>query len=248
MTRINVVMLVCLGFLMVSCRTTFTPEVESVLSKMLEKVDPGRRLETLESQEVTGNFRRSSTDRGATMTIKGVRPDKIRTDIVIPGEVTIVRAFDGETGWEYTTRSGFRELVGHELSGVKFHALTVINLRLPGKLSSDIQIDGEATVMGVKCIRLVCTPIGELGDRPFILFVDKETFLLNKRVEEHGSQEAGFFTVSTVFGDYWDFDGVLMPRTMISQVHDQVMEFDVTSVKWNESFHPSTFSPPEKLK
>ncbi|MBN1863817.1 MAG: hypothetical protein JW808_02830 [Victivallales bacterium] len=248
MMKSIVFLTVSLSLFMASCRSTFTPEVESLLSEMHQKVDPGKKLKTLMSQEVRGNFRRSSADRGATMTIRAARPDKIRTDIVIPGDVSIVRAFDGEKAWEYTTKSGYRALEGHELSKLRFHAMTMLDLRLPDKLSSSIKIDGEGVVMGVNCIRLVCTPPRDMGDRPFTLFIDKDTLLLKKRVEDHGSPESGFFTMSTVFDDYRDFDGILMPCTMISQVHDQMMEFDVTSVSWNENFHHSTFAPPEKLK
>ena len=240
--------MVCLALFLGACRSTFSPEVESLLAKMKTAVDPHGRIESIESQEVRGNFRRSTADRGATMSIRAVRPDKVRTDIIIPGDVSIIRTFNGKTAWEYTTRAGYRELVGTELSRIKLQALSIVDFRLPAAVSSQIVIDGEAQVMGAQCIRLVCTPKEEFEFQPFTLFVDKNSFLIRKRVEEHGNQDIGSFQVSTVYDDYFDYDGVLVPRTMISQVHNQIIEYDVTSVAWNEKFHDATFNPPEKLK
>jgi hypothetical protein len=43
-------------------------------------------------------------------------------------------------------------------------------------------------------------------------------------------------------------EGILVPFEVISKIKDNLMEYKVTSVTWNEILDDSVFTPPEKLK
>lgn len=230
------------------CQSVFSPEVDGILCKMRKKIDPQGKLPGITSKVVDGTFRRNSKEQGATISIKVQNPNMIRYDVVIPGDVSLVKAFDGKNGWEYSTKAGYKELKGEELKHLKFQAAFLNpTIRAEGIFSS-IKIDGEAKVMGQMCYKLICQPKKEYDSAPITMYVDKTTYLLRKRIETQGDEKSGTFSVSTIMHDYKSFDGILVPQTLISKVNDKLMEFEVTSVKWNEDIHISAFDPPEQLK
>lgn len=245
-----VIVFTCVNLLafITGCQSTFSPQVENLLAKMRTKVDPQGKLEKTESKIVNGVFRRNSKDKGATISIKIQSPDMLRYDIVIPGEESLVKAFDGKKSWEYSTKRGYRELTGYELRSIKFQAALLNPQKKAEQIFSNITFDGEAKVMGQTCFKLICQPKKEFDVKPITLLVDKKTYLLRKRIEQQGDENTGFFTVKTILHDYKSFDGILVPQTIVSYVNGDVMEYDVTSVKWNEKIPINAFDPPEVLE
>lgn len=242
--------LVCLvlATAITGCQSTFTPQVESLLDKMRVKVDPQGKLETTTSKVIDGTFRRNSRDKGATISVKIKSPDMLRFDIVIPGEESLVKAYDGKCAWEYSTKRGYRKLTGHELNALKFQAAFLNPKKRADKIFSSIVFDGEAKVMGQPCFKLICKPKKEFNALPITMFVDKKTFLLRKRIEKQGDAKTGYFTVSTILDDYKSYDGILVPQTVISYVNGAIMEYEVTSVRWNGKIPISSFDPPEIMQ
>ena len=172
----------------------------------------------------------------------------LRFDIVIPGEESIVKGYDGKSGWEYSTKRGYRDLKGHELDTLRFQASFLNPSKRAANIFSSITFDGEAKVMGQPCFKMICKPKKGFGENPITMFVDKKTFLLKKRIETHGNKEFGFFTVSTIMTNYQSCGGILIPQTIISQANGEIMEYEVTGVRWNEKINISAFDPPEILQ
>lgn len=241
--------LICLPLVIIltGCQSTFSPEVDNLLEKMRAKVDPQGKLATTTSKVIQGTFRRNSQDKGATITVKIQNPDLLRFEIIIPGVESIIKAYDGKTAWEYSTKRGYRDLKGHEFSSLKFQAAFLNPQKKPENIFSKIYFDGEAKVMGQPCYRMICKPKKEFGENPITMFIDKKTLLLKKRIEKQGNAKFGYFTVSTIFSNYQSSDGILVPYTIISQASGNIMEYEVTSVKWNEKLHIPDFDPPEIL-
>ena len=150
--------------------------------------------------------------------------------------------------WLDSTKKGYRDLTGHELASMQFQAAFLNPQRKADKIFSSIIMDGEGKVMGQPCYKLICKPNKKFDANPITMYVDKKTFLLKKRIEKHGNAKSGYFTVSTVLHDYKSFDGILVPQTIISNAHGNLMELEVTAVKWNEKIHISAFDPPEMFK
>ena len=242
--------LICATLVLVvtGCQSTFSPQVDSLLDKMRSKVDPQGKLKTTTSKIVEGTLRRNSKDKGATMSVKVQSPDLLRFDVIIPGKESIVKAFDGKVAWEYSTKNGYKDLTGHALEAMKFQAAFLNPQKKATNIFSSIIMDGEDKVMGQPCYKLICKPKKEFGANPITMFVDKKTFLLKKRIEKQGNVKFGYFTVSTILHDYKSFDGILVPQAIISNANGNIMELNVTAVKWNEKIHISAFDPPEILK
>lgn len=242
--------LICVALVMVftGCQSTFSPEVDNLLVKMRAKIDPQGKLASTTSKVVDGTFRRNSRDKGATVSVKVQSPNLLRFEIIIPGEESIVKAYDGKTGWEYSTKRGYTELQGYQLKALKFQAAFLNPQKKASDIFSKIYFDGEAKVMGQPCFRMVCKPKKEFGETPIIMFVDKKTLLLKKRIEKQGDAKFGYFTVRTTFSNYQSADGILVPFSIISYANGEIMEYEVTGVKWNEKIHISAFDPPEIMQ
>lgn len=243
--------LICLSLLLVfsGCQSVFSPQVESLLDKMRTKVDPQGKLDSITSQIIKGTLlRRSLKNKRASITVKIQNPDMLRFDIIIPGDVSLVKAFDGKSGWEYSTKRGYRDLKGDELNTLKFQAAFLNPAKKAKDVFSSITIDGEAKVMGQPCYKIICQPKKEFNCQPITMFVDKKTYLLRRRIEKQENPAVGTVTVSTIMDHYKSFDGILVPQTIISYVNGDLTEYDINSVRWNEKINISTFNPPELLK
>jgi outer membrane lipoprotein-sorting protein len=172
----------------------------------------------------------------------------IRFDIVVPGQFSLIKAYDGKEGWVYNTKSGFSQLEGYPLNFLKFQADYLNPDKDFKKLFSKIQFVGKEKVAGYDCYKLLCIPKEKYGIKPITLYIDKDTALIRKRVSIQGNEKTGFFEIDTILDDYREVDGILVPFQIISKIKDNLMEYDVTSVTWNEILDDSVFTPPEKLK
>lgn len=244
---VHTLMLIGVIFIFTGCQSVFSPEVDDLLCKMQKKIDPQGKLPGITSKIVDGTFRCNSKDEGATISIKVQNPTMLRFDVIIPGDVSIIKAYDGKNGWEYSTKTGYKEFKGDELEDIKFQAAFLNPTTRYEDIFASITIDGEDNVMGQMCYKLICKPKKEYDSPPIIMYIDKESYLLRKRVETKGNTSANSFTVSTIMNDYKSYDGILVPQTLISKVYDKLMEFEVTSVRWNEDIPVSAFDPPELL-
>ena len=232
------------------CQTMFSPEINTILVKMRAKMDPQNKLSSMTSKIVEGNFRRTSSEKGSTISIKVQNPHMLRFDIIIPGKVSIVKAYDGKTAWEYSTKTGYKQLTGNAFNAIKFQAAFINPSIRAEDIFKNIKIDGEEKVMGQMCYKLICEPKAEYDAQNIVMYVDKQSYLLRKRVEtqKQGTTGTETFTVSTIMLSYKDYDGILVPTTVISKVNNNLMELEVTSVRWNEKIPVSAFDPPEQMQ
>ena len=241
---------ITLAIIVTSCQTTtkFPSGIEKLLTKMQTKIDPLDKIKNIDTKIVTGNLIKNSKDQKSTITLKMKKPNKLRFDIVVPGMFTIIKGFDGKNAWVYNTKSGAKELQGPSYDYLKFQADFMNPARDFKKIFSSISFTGKEKVAGVDCYKLTCKPKPQYNVKPIILFVDRKTALIKKRIMEQGSEQEGFFKISTIFDDYRNVDGILVPFEIISQVKDTLMEYKVTSVKWNEPIDDSVFTFPKNLK
>jgi outer membrane lipoprotein-sorting protein len=233
-----------------ACRTTttFPAGIEKLLVRMKKKVDPQNKLKDINTKVVTGKLIRNSKDKNSTITLKIKRPDMIRFDIVVPGQFSLIKAYDGKEGWVYKTNSGISQLEVYPLNFLKYQADYLNPDKDFKKLFSKIQFVGKEKVAGYDCYKLLCIPKEKYGIKPITLYIDKDTALIRKRVSIQGNEKTGFFEIDTILDDYREVDGILVPFQIISKIKDNLMEYDVTSVTWNEILDDSVFTPPEKLK
>ena len=240
---------IALAIIVTSCQTTtrFSSGIEKLLTRMKLKVDPFDKLKEVNTKIVTGKLITNSKDQNSTITLKIKKPNKLRFDIVVPGVFTIIKGFDGQNAWVFNTKTGAKELQGASYNYLKFQADLMNPARDLKKIFSSISFSGKEKVAGVDCYKLTCQPNPKYKIKPIILYVSIKTALIKKRIMTQGSEKIGFFKISTIFDDYRNVDGILVPFEIISQVKDTLMEYQVTSVKWNEPIDDSVFTLPKNL-
>ena len=67
-------------------------------------------------------------------------------------------------------------------------------------------------------------------------------FLIEKHIMKDQTVE-----ITTVYENYEDIDGVVVPMTIISEVENKIREVKIESVKWDEDLPDSDFEPPKTL-
>jgi outer membrane lipoprotein-sorting protein len=217
---------------------------ENIVAKMEKAVDVANKKEKITSAVLVydsgiGNKNRSK------VTLKLKAKDKIRLEVTLKNTL-MVKASNGKTAWQYTNTKGLVKLNDHELNDLKFQA----SYLSPGvnyyKIFSNIELKGTAEVAGQKCWELVCTPCPEFKLKPVVTFVNKENYFVVKTVENY-VEEGEEVEMITYFGDYEDVDGVMLPRQMVFQRNDKVLETELVSAEWNAEIPDSDFEMPVKL-
>jgi len=249
-TFTKVAVCVMLASVFAACRTTtkFPSRIEKLLVKMEKKIDPQGKLQDIDTKVVSGKLIRNSKDKNSTVMLKIKKPNLIRFDIIVPGKFTLIKAFDGKNAWVFNTKSGYRQLDGYPYRFMRFQADFLTLGRDFKKLFAVIKFIGMENVADSECYKLLCIPNDEFDVKPVTLLVDKKTSLIRKRITLQSDGKSGFFEINTIFDDYREVDGILVPFQVISRVKDNLMEYSVTSVTWNETLDNSVFTSPEKLK
>ena len=224
----------------------FSPEVDELIVKIRMAKDPNGVLQRVDTKVVKGTFRTDTKRKPMPMTLTFKKPGKMRVDVETPSG-KFVKVYDGKTGWSFFPGNKLKILSGTALDETKLQA----KLLSPGMKLSEIfetiKLDGESEVAGRKCYKLVGQPKKIFNSDPISIFVDKETNLILKREEVIHTAKGKRLQVSTLFNDYRSAGGVMMARNIISYVEDDIAEFNVDSVVWDENVNDSFFSVPSKL-
>ncbi len=219
---------------------------DGILAKVSKAADPSGAMKGITTMVMTSKIV-SRANQPGTMVVKMKFPDMIRIEGKTTDE-TLIRAFNGKIGWEYTNKGGFRELKGKELDTLKFQAAFHISPNTNFKeVFSKVTLAGEESLGETACHKLVAEPVPAFNMQPITLFVDKKTNMLVKTDESHNTRD-GLLEVSSFFVDYKSMDGVMMPMCIISDIGGKVLEVNVEDINWNEPIDPSYFTPPEQLK
>ena len=76
--------------------------------------------------------------------------------------------------------------------------------------------------------------------------MNKKNYFVVKTVESRleGKTEVEMITY---FGDYKNIDGIMVPRVMIFQRNDQLLETKLVSAEWNVEIPDADFDMPRRL-
>jgi outer membrane lipoprotein-sorting protein len=228
-----------------STETKLTPEVDALIAKATAAYDPHGKLDAYETQIIEGTIRRKG-DPESKLTMKFKKPGMMRIDVTIPGKETIIRGCDGKTAWVYSSRTGYRALVGEELGDMLFqsHFLSP-NVRFREIFDSIVE-KGKVEVAGNPCIELECVPKEMYQSSPLSIYIDEKTLAIVKMVEwkQIGTEK---IPVDTYFSDYKDFDGIMMPTSMVTEVNGVLLDCTFDEIEWNQPVDSGDFEPPVNL-
>jgi len=246
---VQLFMLAGLAMLYSGCQSvTFSPKVSKIIAKIRETKDPQGKLASINSEVTKGEFRSNTTNKPISMELSFRKPDKMRAEIIIPGKVALVKAYNGKTGWLYSTKRGVKELSGKALDEIKLQAMLLNPMPKLADIFESIKLEGTSSQVGEECYKFVCQPKPEFNSQPIIFYVSTKTYLILKREEMIDGENGKTVKVITVFNDYRPADGIMVARHIVSLRNGKLMEFNVKSVEWNKKLNDSVFSIPKPFK
>ena len=238
-----------LAMLYCGCQSvTVSPEVQRIITKIREVRDPQGKLAEINTQIVKGEFRNNTEEKPMTMEISFKKPDKMKVKVVIPGEASFVKAYNGKQGWLFSTDSGVYEIEGKQLDEMRLQALLLNPMPKLLDIFDSITLGEDSVEVGEDCYTFICTPKPEFKSQPITFYVSKKSYKILKREEEIDSAKGKIVHSITVFNDYEPADGILVARNIVSFRNGTLMEFNVKSVQWNPKLNDDDFNMPDELK
>jgi outer membrane lipoprotein-sorting protein len=234
----------CAILAVTGCQSTTQGDVDAILAKMRKATDP-KGISGKFTTQVAASTVKTAGGKPGNLVVKIKFPDKIRIEADTE-DGSFIKAYNGSRGWEFSTRSGLREITGKELGGLKFQAEYMSVKKVFREIFSSIVLDGEELVNEKPCFKLVCTPAPEYSCEPLTLYVDRSTYHVLKTEECHNTQN-GVLCMDRFFHNYRNTGGIDFPTSIISLVGEKIIEINVKSVEWNKPVHDSEFNMPEHL-
>lgn len=230
------------------CGTCYDqPETAKIITEMLKASDPYHKYDRISSMKITmEHVGKPDPAKPEQTIITTQNPDKIRFMTRFTDKV-IVRGWDGKIAWKYDSASGYSKLEGDELDELRLQGALLAPGMTFDSVFSKIKLDGEAEVGGQKCWKLVLSPKAKFKSQDIVYFVSKSSKFLLKS-EEIVDTKYEDIQVETVFSDYRNFDGIMLPQSYISEVKGEIMENKLVSVEFNPEVSEQLFNPPTDLK
>lgn len=216
---------------------------ESIFAKMQKAVDVSGKQKTLKSALIVYDTHLGKKDK-SKITLKVKEKAKIRLEIR-SGESIVVKACDGKKGWEYLTGKGLRMLSAEEVRELKIEASYLSPTIKFDKLFANVKLDGSQKIDGVDNWKLICYPQAKFKMSSVTMFVDKKTYLVSKTIEANSKNPDE--DITTYYGDYEEYNGMVLPFMMVSQLDGRILEFKLISTEWNAEIADSEFAVPKTL-
>lgn len=220
---------------------------EKVVAMMEKAETPRNGMKNFTSAQITLTIEdtEKEQDRPEMISITTKTPDKIRF-LTRYRDKFIVKGWDGQVGWEYSSLTGYRLLHGAELDEIRFQGAYLSPGMKINRLFPKIRLEGTATVNGRQCWKLQMTPAKKFHSQDLYFYVDQKSGLVIK-TEEIVDTATSTVQVKTVFADYKPMDGMMFPGSMIAEVNGNIVESRVTDVKWDIPVEDLIFAPPAAL-
>lgn len=218
-------------------------QVDDIIAKARKAYDPEGKLKDVKTEILSGVFNGGPGNQGQ-LELKFKHPNMFRIKATLDDAVSMVKAYDGKEGWEFTSEKGFRLIKGNELDELKLQVLIAAPCLDFKRLFANVVLEGKEKVAGAECWKLSCLPQKSFKSQPLVCYVDAKTSLVAKMIETQDLQD-GTMTVVTLYQDYETIDGVVIPTTIISETEGQVTEATFDSVEFNIPIDDTDFDPPE---
>jgi len=152
------------------------------------------------------------------MTLELKRPNKMRSEITLQG-MTIITAFDGETGWMINPMMGKTDPEKLPPDQVKAMKEQGDSLRGPlvdyKEKGHKVELMGREEIEGTEVYKLKFIRKGAASGEFDIYYIDAEYFL---PIKAKGKRQVGGSEVESEvsLGDYKEVDGLIMPHSFTS--------------------------------
>lgn len=183
---------------------------DQLIEKNLEAKGGREKIESIDAARLQGTMNMGGAE--APFVLEWKEPNQMRMELTLQG-MTLVQAFDGETGWMINPFMG--KTTPEKMSAedaemfqdqADFHG-PLVDAEEKGYT---VEYAGEEDVEGTPTYKLVVTK--ESGEE-ITLFLDKEYFLEIKQVGKRTVRGQEVETAMAV-GDYKEVDGLVMAHSM----------------------------------
>jgi outer membrane lipoprotein-sorting protein len=217
--------------------------VDEILAKHYEAMGGLAKLKALNSMRVTGTMA-IGPGMEAPVTMERKRPDKRRVEFQVQG-MTGIQAFDGEKAWSLMPFMGNKD---PQVSSDEDNKNEKDDADFDGSLvdwkekGNSLELMGKEPIEGADAYKVKVT---KKNGNIETMYLDAETYLLVKtegKVKRRGTEIEG----ETLFSDYKDVDGYMMPFTMEQGAKgmDRRQKMTFTKIELNVPLDDSRFTMP----
>jgi outer membrane lipoprotein-sorting protein len=228
---------------------------DEVIAKNIEAKGGMDKLQQIKTEKVTGKWMMAGMEMPFTMYTK--RPNKLRMEVSMQG-MTMVQAFDGETGWDINPFQGSPEPKKmSDMQSKMFGQQADFDGFLIGYKDKGYKVEymGEEDMEGTPAYHLVVT----VDDSTTVDYYIDTEYNLDLKYTVNAKVEGTPLSVDSYLGDYKEVDGVMTPFSMENKVNGQTRGQGVfEKVEYNVDIPDSLFvmpptvekeqAPPEETK
>lgn len=217
--------------------------VDDVIAKNLLAKGGLAKIKAVQSLRITGSVDLGGMQAGFVQVHK--RADKMRGEISIQG-MTMVRAYDGHTGWQIVPFTGKKDpepMTGDELKQAQEESDIDGPLVDYKQKGNKVDLVGKEKVEGTDAYHLrVTLKDGNVRD----LFIDADSFLEIKTIAKI-SRRGTEMTLESVLGDYKEVQGLMVPFSIEQHVQGgqgPSQKITIEKVEINIPFDDAQFTMP----
>lgn len=215
------------------------PSAEEILKEHVKAIGGEAAFKKMKSRELTAVLDIPAQGISAEMKITTKAPNKMRTELNIPGIGLIVEGFDGTVAWSQNPFTGLMEKEGDQLKQTKEQADFYRDVEI-AKRYETWTVKGKEQVGGKDAFVLV----GSSADGSTeTMFVDAASYLLLKVTAKAETPE-GKMDASTILSDYQTIDGLKLPFNINIESAAGSMTMKVKSIKNNVDAPDALFAKP----
>ena len=219
------------------------PKAENLLDKFIEVTGGKTAYGKLHNMVMTGTMEFKPMGLKGKLSAYATEPDKFYMEITLDGVGKIQNGSNGELAWGNSAMQGPRIEEGDERAETLLH--NRFNSYLVWRdLYKSVETAGVETVDGKACYKVVLIP---KAGKPVTHWYDKETNLLLK-MSMVAKSPMGEMQSESMFSDYGEADGILLPRKMLTHVATMDMVMTIDSIRHNTEIPMGTFDIPEGVQ
>jgi hypothetical protein len=218
------------------------PPAEELIDRHIEAMGGRDTLLGHASSRSTGTFSMPAAGITGTLVVEAAAPNRMASQVEIPGLGLIRNGFDGKVGWSVDPNLGPRLLDGLELAAMQENTHQLAALRDPSLFT--VRETVELTEMnGQPCYRVRL--VWNSGRETFDCY-SVETGLM---VAMSASQETPMGNIESVtfLEEYQEYGGILSPTRIRQQALGQEQLMTLDSIEY-DVVEDDAFDPPASIR
>lgn len=217
------------------------PPADELIDRYVELIG-GEELFSSTGSHTTGSISMPAMGLQGTFEIYQSPPDQMVMHMEIPGVGEILQGYDGEVGWSMNPIMGPQLMEGAELDQTREQAVIAASLRdesvIPGR-----ETIGQSEYEGEACWEVQLT--WNSGRESTDCYSIESGLLIASEMTQASTM--GEVQATTIYQDYEEFEGRLLPTRMIQRSAGQEQILTMDHVEYRE-IDPAQFELPDAIR